>query len=197
VTVADPLSLNELERLPITKYAEIRPKLDSGDLLFGAGRSLVAKAIQNATKSPWSHVGIVFNAGSIDRKMLLDSVEYAGIRLAPLTKFLNDYEHGKPYDGVVVLARFQAINPEMVVRLGTYGSDLLGQPYAREDVGRIMARVALGIGREPNDPGYICSELVHYCFERAGYKFDHDSRRFIAPTDIWVDRNVTLLARVL
>ena len=195
--MADPLSFNELERLPVTKYAEVRPLLESGDLLFAAGRSLVAKAIQAVTKSPWSHVGIIFHAGSIDRKMLLDSVEYAGVRLAPLTKFLHDYEHGKPYDGVVVLARFQAINLEMVIRLGQYGTDMVSQPYGCEEVGRIMARVALGLAREPHDRGYISSELVHYCFERAGYHFDYDQRRFIAPTDIWVDRNVTLLARIL
>jgi Permuted papain-like amidase enzyme, YaeF/YiiX, C92 family len=195
--VADPLSLNEVERLPVTPYAEIRPKLESGDLLFAAGRSLVSRAIQSVTKSPWSHVGIIFNAGSIDRKMLLESVEDAGVRLAPLTKYLHAYENAKPYDGAIVLARFQAINPEMVVRLGTYGSDLLGQPYGCESIGRIMARIALGLGREHEDDGYICSELVHYCFDRAGYRFDFDSRRFIAPADIWIDRNVTLLARIL
>jgi hypothetical protein len=195
--MADPFTLNEVERLPVTPYAQIRPQLESGDLLFAAGRSLVARAIQSATKSPWSHVGIIFHAGSIDRKMLLESVEDAGVRLAPLTKYLHDYEDAKPYDGAVVLARFQAINPEMVIRLGQYGSDLLGQPYGCEEIGQIIARIALGLGRQDHDRGYISSELVHYCFERAGYHFDSDPRRFIAPADIWVDRNVTLLARIL
>jgi hypothetical protein len=195
--VADPLSLTEVERLPVTPYADLRPQLQSGDLLFCAGRYPVSKAIQMATRSPWSHVGIIFHSSSIDRKLLLESVEDAGVRMAPLTKYLHDYEHGKPYDGAVVIARFQAINPEMVIRLGQYGTDLLTQRYGCEEIGRIIARVALGVGREQTDRGYISSELVHYCFDRAGYHFDSDPRRFVAPADIWVDRNVTLLARIL
>jgi len=195
--VADPLSLTELERLPVTPYAEVRPQLQSGDLLFGAGRSPVSRAIQRATRSPLSHVGIVFHTRSMDRKLLLESVEDAGVRMVPLTRYLHDYAHGKPYDGIVVVARFLAINPEMVIRLGQYGTDLLGEPYGCEDVGRVVARVALGEPREPGDRAYVSSELVHYCFERAGYRFDADPGRFVAPADVWGDRNVALLARIL
>jgi hypothetical protein len=195
--VADALSMTEVERLPVTPYAEIRPMLESGDLLFAAGRSVVARAIQAATRSLWSHVGIIFHAGSVDRKLLLESVEDAGVRMAPLTRYLHDYEHGKPYDGVVVLARFQILNREMVIRLGQYGTDLLTQPYSCEEIGQVIARIGLGMAREPGDRAYISSELVHYCFDRAGYHFDFDPGRFVAPADIWVDRNVTLLARIL
>jgi hypothetical protein len=195
--VAEPLSLTEVERLPVTPYAEVRPLLQSGDLLFCAGRYLVSRAIQAATKSAWSHVGIVFHIDSIDRKLLLESVEDAGVRMAPLTKYLIDYDGGQPYDGAIVVARFQAINPEMVVRLGQYGTDELTQPYDPEEIGMIVARIALGIGREHDDRRYICSELVHYCFKNAGYEFAYDARGFIAPADIWADLNVTLLARIL
>lgn len=195
--MADRLSLNEVERLPVTPYAEVRPRLQSGDLLFAAGRYPVSRAIQQVTRSPWSHVGIIFHTGSIDRKLLLESVEDAGVRMAPLTRYRHDYGHGKPYDGVVVIARFLAINPEMVIRLGQYGTDMLTEPYGCEEIGRIVARIALGAAREPDDHGYISSELVHYCFDRAGYHFDYDPHRFVSPADIWADRNVSLLARIL
>lgn len=194
--MADPLTVNEVMRLPVTPYAEIRPQLQSGDLLFAAGRYTMSKAIQAATKSPWSHVGIIFYIDSFDRKLLLESVEDAGIRMAPLARYLHDYRHGQPYDGAVVIARFQAINPEMVIRLGQYGTDMLTEPYTVEDVGRMMGRIALGVSRDANARDFLSSELVHFCFERAGYRFDHDPTRFIAPADLWVDRNVTLLARI-
>jgi hypothetical protein len=194
--VAEPLTLTEVERLPVTPYAEVRPLLKSGDLLFAAGRYLVSRAIQAATKSPWSHVGIIFHVGTFDRKLLLESVEDAGVRMAPLTKYLHDYDRGKPYDGAVVLARFQVLNPEMVTRLGQFGTDLMTRPYGCEEIGATVARIALGLGRAGNDPNYICSELVQHCFRNAGYAFDSDPGRFIAPEDIWADRNVTLLARV-
>jgi hypothetical protein len=195
--VAEPLSLTEVGRLPVTPYAEIRPLLQSGDLLFCAGRYQFSRAIQALTKSPWSHVGIIFHMGSIDRKLVLESVEDAGVRLAPLTKYLVDYEHGRPYDGPVVVARFQAINPEMTVRLGQYGVDELTQPYDREQIGRIAARLILKEARPADDRGYVCSELVHYCFKNAGYEFTGKRPEFISPADIWADMNVTLMARIL
>ena len=196
--MAEPLTLNEVDRLPVTPYTEVRPLLKSGDLLFAAGRYLLSRAVQAATKSPWSHVGIVFHVGSFDRKLLLESVEDAGVRLAPLTRYLHDYDRGKPYDGPLVLARFQALNPEMVLRLGQFGTDLMTRPYGCEEIGSTVSRIALGLGRAAgHDPNYISSELVQHCFENAGYAFDADPNGFITPADIWADRNVTLLARIL
>ena len=195
--MAESLTLTEVERLPVTPYAEVRPRLKSGDLLFAAGRYMLSRAVQVATRSPWSHAGIIFHVDTFDRKLLLESVEDAGVRMAPLTKYLHDYDKGKPYDGAVVLARCQVLNPEMVVRLGQFGTDLMTRPYGCEEIGTTVARLALGLGREGNDPNYISSELVQHCFQNAGYAFDQDPDRFITPEDIWTDRNVTLLARIL
>jgi hypothetical protein len=195
--MAEPFSLTEVMRLPVTPYADIRPQLQSGDLMFCAGRYLVSRAIQAATRSAWSHVGIIFHIGVIDRKLLLESVEDVGVRMAPLRKYLHHYEDNTPYDGAVVIARFQALNAEMVIRLGQYGTDELTRPYDPEEIGGIVARIALGIGRDRQDRNYICSELVHHCFKGAGYEFDYNSSGFISPADIWADRNVTLLARIL
>jgi hypothetical protein len=191
------MSPKEVERLPVVPYAQVRPRLQSGDLLFCSGRYPFSRAIQAVTRSPWSHVGIIFHMDSIDRKLVLESVEDAGVRLAPLTKYLMDYEHGRPYDGPVAVARFQALNPEMIVRLGQFGADELTQPYDREQIGRIAARLILKEDRPADDRGYLCSELVQYCFKSAGYEFDHGAHGFICPADIWADRNVTLLARIL
>jgi hypothetical protein len=171
--------------------------LQSGDLLFCSGRYLVSRAIQAATRSPWSHVAIVFHIDSIDRKLLLESVEDVGVRLSPLTKYLNDYADGRPYNGSIVVARFLSINPEMVIRLGQYGTDELTRPYDNEEIGTIIARIALGLSRESHDRNYICSELVHYCFKNAGYEFAYDPRGFISPGDIWGDSHVKFLARIL
>jgi hypothetical protein len=195
--VAEPLTLTEVERLPVTPYRDVRSQLQSGDLLFCSGRYPFSRAIQAVTRSAWSHVGIVFHMGSIDRKLVLESVEDAGVRLAPLAKYLVDYEHGQPYDGPVVVARFQAINTEMVVRLGQFGVDELTRPYDRDEIGRIAARLILGESRPADDRGFVCSELVHYCFKNAGYEFARNRHGFISPGDIWADMNVTPLARIL
>ena len=83
------LESNEIKELPVLPYSEVRAKLRSGDLLFTSGDYLVSKAIQKVTGSPWSHVGIVFRLDSIDRMLLLESVEDMGVRFAPLFKYLK------------------------------------------------------------------------------------------------------------
>lgn len=195
--MAELLSLNEIERLPVVPYDDLRGQLQSGDLLFAAGRYPLSRAIQSLARSPFSHVGIIFHTGSIDRKFLLESVEDVGVRMGPVSKYLNDYRDGQPYDGVVILARFQLINPEMVMRMGQFGSDLLSRNYDAMEVGRIIARIALNLPRRADDVGYSCSELVHHCFKQAGYDFAHDPHGTTTPRDIWADHHVTMLGRVL
>lgn len=104
----------DIKALPVLPYLDLRAKLKSGDILFASGDYWVSKAIQKVTESPWSHVGIVFRLDSIDRVLLLESVEDMGVRFAPLSKYLDDYEDGKPYKGRVVLARCKDVNSSTV-----------------------------------------------------------------------------------
>lgn len=195
--MATHLESKDIKALPITSYQDIRAQLKSGDLLFASGDYLVSKAIQKFTGSPWSHVGIVFRLDSIDRMLLLESVEDMGVRFAPLSRYLSDYENGKPYKGRVVLARCKDVNTEIVGGLAKFGIDELTRPYDKDEIAKIMARIALGIGKKERDREYICSELVYECFSNAGREFGYDARGFISPENIWVDKNVSLVCRIL
>ena len=146
--MAESLTLTEVERLPVTPYAEVRPRLNPATCFLPPGGTC-CRAVQVATRSPWSHAGIIFHVDTFDRKLLLESVEDAGVRMAPLTKYLHDYDKGKPYDGAVVLARCQVLNPEMVVRLGQFGTDLMTRPYGCEEIGR----PSLGLAPRPRPGG--------------------------------------------
>ena len=94
-----------LKQQPKVAYAAMRENLQSGDLFFCSGNYKVSELIQRVTDSPWSHVGIILIARDIDRVLLLESVEDVGVRLVPVSKYLIDYEHGRPYDGPLVFAR--------------------------------------------------------------------------------------------
>jgi hypothetical protein len=118
----------EIKALPVLQYPDVRAKLKSGDILFTSGDYLISRAIQKMTDSPWSHVGIVFRLDSIDRILLLESVEDMGVRFAPLSKYINDYEGGKPYKGRAVIARCKDVTPQTVASLSTFGIDELSQP---------------------------------------------------------------------
>ncbi|MFA6465271.1 MAG: hypothetical protein WCT30_05900, partial [Desulfurivibrionaceae bacterium] len=76
--MAAHLENKEIKALPVLAYPDVRAQLKSGDMLFTSGDYLISKAIQKMTGSPWSHVGIVFRLDSIDRILLLESVEDMG-----------------------------------------------------------------------------------------------------------------------
>ncbi len=88
--MADHIDSADINALPVLSYANLRTKLKSGDLLFASGDYLVSKAIQKVTGSPWSQVGIAFCLDSINRILLLESVEDMGARFAPLSKYLRE-----------------------------------------------------------------------------------------------------------
>ena len=175
--MAASISTRELKQLPVDSYKKRRSRLRSGDLLFASGNYPVSKAIRKMTDSAWSHVGIIFWLKSIKRVLLLESVESVGVRFAPLSKYLSDYSRGKPYRGMVVLARC---------------TDL-----AVKNIASIIARIALGKGKPRRDREFICSELVHECFENAGKAFAYNVKGFITPEDIWRDERLKIISRIL
>lgn len=129
--------------------------------------------------------------------LLLESIEDMGVRFAPLSKYLGDYDNGKPYKGRVVLGRCRDFDADIVGSLARFGIDELTRPYDKDEVAKIMARVTLGIGNKERDREYICSELVYECFSNAGREFDYDQRGFISPENIWLDEKVSLVGRIL
>jgi cell wall-associated NlpC family hydrolase len=194
--MADHIDDPAVAAIPAMTYADLRPTLQSGDLLFCSGNYLVSKLIRKFTKSPWSHIGIVLWATQINRVLLLESVEDVGVRLAPLSKYVLDYENGEPYDGALVIARIGALTSQILVGSASFGADQLTRPYDKDEIGRIVARIALGIKQTMQDQGeYICSELVHACFQAGGIVLNTSGEGFVSPEDIWRDGRVTPVAR--
>lgn len=194
--MAAHIKTKDIDTLPVLSYPDLRSTLKSGDLLFTSGNYLISNAIQQVTRSPWSHVGIVLRVDSIDRILLLESVEDMGVRFAPLSKYTKDYENNKPYNGRVVLARCQSVTSDTVAGLSTFGIDELTQPYDKDEIAKILARIILGKGKKKRDREYICSELVYECFLRAGIEFTYNKKGFISPEDIWKDNRISLVGRI-
>ncbi|WP_326519383.1 YiiX/YebB-like N1pC/P60 family cysteine hydrolase [Acinetobacter sp. CAAS 2-6] len=149
--MAFAISRRDIERLKSVSYEEVRLTLKSGDLIFASGDYLVSKAIQKVTHSPWSHVAIIIRVEEIDRILLLESVEDMGVRIVSLSKYLHTYENNRPYKGKIIVARLnisQAIN---IAKLSSFGIDELTKPYDRDEISRILARVALDKGKKKVD----------------------------------------------
>jgi hypothetical protein len=198
--VAESLTVAQVRALPKTSYDEVRPRLRSGDLLFTSGDYALSRLIQVGTNSAWSHVGIIIRIKEINRVLLLESVEDMGVRFAPLSKYLEDYD-GEPYRGRIVIARMKGLVVRSLIPGAQFGVDMLTRPYDKEEIARITARIglgALGIRQKPAKNGtYICSELVYECLKRAGKTIAYNSSGFISPEDVWRDDAIKFLFRIL
>ena len=200
------IAISRFLRLQKKRYQDVRPLIRSGDLLLCSGSALFSKMIQKATKSVWSHIAFVLRLDSIDRVMVLESLEPQGVRTVPLSSYVHDYNGtGKGYPGRVLLARHRQIGSvatSKLKRMSQFAVDRFGYPYDKDEIIRIAARIGRGIfgftpGEVKRDKEYICSEYAWECFNRVGIRFSYDRRGFIAPRDFAVDSNVQAIARLL
>ena len=190
-------------QLPIKQYTDIRNEIQSGDILLCSGSYMFSKLIQKATGSCWSHVAYVLRLDSIDRVMVLESIEGKGVRTIPLSEYVANFEgSGSGYQGRLALARHgefsQKATSENLKRMSQFAVDRFAYPYDEEEIARITARIVgsfLGFekGDTKRDQEYICSEYVYECYRILGIEVSYDKRGFVAPADFARNDRVELL----
>jgi hypothetical protein len=123
------------------------PAARDGDIIFQTSLSNQSLAVQRATKSPYSHMGIIF---------LRDGQPYvleasAAVRFTPLAKWI---QHGR--DGHFVLKRLKDVDarltPDVVEKLRAAAQTFVGRPY--------------DLTFEWSDDRIYCSELVWKIYQR-------------------------------
>lgn len=118
------------------------PDLRTGDLVFQTSRSRQSAAIQRATRSPWSHVGIV----EVTPKgtFVLEAIQ-------PVSRTPWERWRARGAGGRVLVMR-PKLDPAVAARVIVAAKRLLGRPY------------------DPwfrwDDERIYCSELVAKAFER-------------------------------
>jgi uncharacterized protein YycO len=112
--------------------------LRDGDLIFHTSRSTQSEAIQRATRSPYSHVGIIFHRGG--KPFVFEAI--ASVRYTPLDTWLARGE-GRRYE--VRRLRTQ-LTEEQARRLRDSAARYAGKPY--------------DLYFEWSDERIYCSELV-------------------------------------
>lgn len=202
-----PLSVNNFPIEAVSEYEKIRGDLKNGDVLICSGSGVFSSMIQQATGSVWSHVAFVLRLDSIDRVMLLESVEPIGVRTVRLSKYLEDYDNdGKPYPGGLAIIRNKKfaniINETKLTELAQFAVDQFGYPYDKDEIAKIAARILSSKvdftkkqwKKIQPDREFICSEYVARCYERIGVEIDWNKLGFIAPSDFAADPNFELIA---
>jgi len=201
--VATELTKQEVQRMDAVSYRQYRSQLETGDLLFASGNLPLSKIIRGATLSPWSHVGLVVRMASFDRVLLLESVLTVGVRFAPMSKYFGRNRKDHHYDGEIVIARHQNIDPNSpyLRALTGWGIDQLTRPYGYVKLIGIAARIAFKFGSvDRRSDAFVCSELVDGCFRRIGSgmpPFPRADPKFVSPADIWSDPLVKPVVRLI
>ncbi|MFB9327461.1 YiiX/YebB-like N1pC/P60 family cysteine hydrolase [Paenibacillus aurantiacus] len=182
-------------------YEEAAGQLRTGDIMLGSGNYMVSELIKRFSDSMFSHVAIIVRWR--ERPLILESVEDDGVRLVPLTHYVENYENRHaPYNGELYIARHRELaglgnEDARIGALVDRGLDLLNRKYDNEEIARIVSRIGLGLGRHEDNDAYICSEFVEACFARADIHFRKDDRGFIYPGHIAEDARVDALFRLL
>jgi Permuted papain-like amidase enzyme, YaeF/YiiX, C92 family len=196
--MATPITKKELKQLEKIPYDKVRPFLKTGDIFFSSGSYLFSGIIQKLTKSSWSHVAVIYKDEELGRVLVLEAEPYIGIRLIPLSKYLNDYKGKKrSYKGQVTIARLNVELPKEHLNKGlSFGLDELTRPYDNFEIVRIMFRILFKISKREKNRNYICSELVREVFNKAGITFPYKDT-YISPDVIWNDARVENKYRIL
>jgi hypothetical protein len=127
--------------------AELRA-LREGDIIFQTSRSAQSLAVQRATRSPYSHMGMIVHRNG--KPFVLEAA--ATVRLTPL-----DAWNARGSGGQFVVKRLRdaatRLTPQVLARARTEISALQGKPY--------------DLTFEWSDDRIYCSELVWKIYDRA------------------------------
>lgn len=189
--MGNKITKSQVKKILVTDYKTIRNQIETGMISFMSGDGIISDGVQLATKSAWSHVGILFNLKEIDRVMLLESVVGVGVRFIPFSYYV--YNH----DCRTVVCRInnlpQNVDWNKHLALGIDRAPL--KEYDTSEIARIVMKIINGEGKMHENDIDICSELTRRVF-LPHYDFKPDKRGFISPENIWRDENVELLWRV-
>ena len=120
----------------------------TGDLIFQTSRSAQSAAIQRATGSNWSHMGMIVLKGG--QPYVLEAS--ATVRFTPLARWVA-FGVGRHFTVKRLADADELLTPEALKRLDRVGEGFLGRPY--------------DLTFDWSDEKMYCSELVWKMYDRA------------------------------
>jgi len=147
----------------------LKSKVKTGDLLLFSGQGFISNIIKLASRSPWSHIGMIF--GSSEHGFYCwesdnnDSDNHAaGVRKVPLDDKINHYQ------GKVVLRQLELINNDyknIEQTIFEFSEEVLSRPYESSLAELIKSAYDGPFGENIEDLSSIfCSELIAEAYQR-------------------------------
>lgn len=157
------------------KYADIRNDLKTGDIVLFSGTGFISAGIKMASKSIWSHVGMVLDLPEYNFKALWESTTLSkiknlgtgthmkGVQLVPLS------ERFKTYDGKAAVRHLKGVHldPEKIQDLMEFRKEIAGRPYEEDKLELIKSAYDGIFGGNTEDlSSLFCSEMVAEAYQR-------------------------------
>ncbi len=143
----DPKYRFELAKTEVKKLAD-QDEIKNGDLIFQTSLSGQSKAIQLATKSKYSHCGLIYKDGN--EFYVFEAVQ--PVKRTPLDKWI-----ARGQDGKYVIKRLknadQVLTPTTLTKMKQVGDQFNGKNY--------------DLTFEWSDDKIYCSELIWKIYQRA------------------------------
>jgi uncharacterized protein YycO len=123
------------------EFFKLEKKIQNGDIIFQTSKSRQSKAIQLATNSKYSHMGIIYENG--EQYFVYEAVQ--PVKLTPLTEWIKRGE-GEHYVIKRLKNSKEILTIEVIKEMKRFGENYKGKPY--------------DIYFEWSDDKIYCSELV-------------------------------------
>lgn len=186
-------------------YREVRPDIDTGDLVLFSGKGGVSVGIRWVTRSRWSHVGMALRVPEWNIILLWEATPFSnvpdvesgrlrqGVQLTPLSEQL------KRYEGTAAIRHLHVHRtPEMLSALQNYRKEVKGRPYEQSRLELIRSAWDGPFGANKEDlSSLFCSELVAEAYQRMGLLPDHPPSNEYTPANFSEKAELNLLRGTL
>lgn len=175
----------------MTNYADLRPHLQTGDIVLFSGKGGISEIIKRLSCSKWSHVGMVVRSDEWDMVLLWESVIVSvtpdvetgktgqGVQLVPLSGTLGSY-----YGEASVRQIKTPLLPSQRKTLEAFRHEMTGRPYEQNHFELLRAVVDdFGTQNTRNLSSLFCSELVAEAFQRMGLLPESPASNEYTPAD--------------
>lgn len=190
------MNQNQADALPLAELSSIQAKIQSCDILLASGNYFVSKIIKAATRSTWSHVGVIYRIDDLGGYFVAEAVESTGIRLVPLWRFTANYRDRKPYNGKVFIGRVKLPSDFDEKKALHFAASQLGKQYDYAENFRIAAEIVTGQKWHLDNGIYNCAEYAVKQLEAGGLNLNQASPQN-TPASIVSDPRLEILFRVL
>ena len=183
-------------------YKKIRDMLNTGDIVLFSGKGRISAGIKWASKSKWSHIGMIVNLPEYDFCCVWESTTLSdikdldtkkpnkGVQLVPLSARVNNY------DGEIAVRQLDNVklSKRNIKALMKFRKEIAGRPYEEDNIELIKSAYDGPFGQNSEDlSSLFCSEQVGEAYQRLRLLDESKPSNEYTPADFGEDRGLKLI----